>query len=104
MWFSWAQSVAGVSATKYTNNIRTKLTEHLTAGNPAIVHIKANSDPNNPYNTSGGHFIAVVGIKFSGDTLVYVLDPGSSRTNRTENYININTVLEYADEVRLFSK
>ena len=104
MWFSWAQSVAGVSATKYTNNIRTKLTEHLTAGNPAIVHIKANSDPYNPYNTGGGHFIAVVGIKFSGDTLVYVLDPGSSRTNRTENYININTVLEYADEVRLFSK
>lgn len=103
-WFAWSQTVAGVSATKYTNNIRTKLIEHLTKGYPAIVHIKPNSDPNNPYNTSGGHFIAVVGIKFSGDAVVYVLDPGSSRPNRTENYININTVLEYADEVRLFSK
>lgn len=102
-WFSWSTTL-GVKATRYTNNLRGKLIEHLSTGNPAIVHIKANSDPNNVYNTKGGHFIAVVGIKYSGDALVYVLDPGSSKATRTENYISINTVLAYADEIRTFSK
>ena len=105
-WFSWSSSLSGtggrIIATKYTNNIRTKLIEHLSSGNPAIIHIKKNSDPNNPYNTSGGHFIAIVGIKFTGNTLVYVLDPGSSKATRTENYIDIDTVLEYADDLRTF--
>lgn len=102
-WFSWASSI-GVKATKYTNNIRGKLIEHLSTGNPAIVHIKPNADPRNVYNTKGGHFIAVVGLKYEGDALVYVLDPGSSKALRTENYISINTVLEYADEIRTFKK
>ena len=102
-WFSWATTL-GVKATRYTNNLRGKLIEHLSTGNPAIVHIKVNSDPNNVYNTKGGHFIAVVGVKYAGDVLVYVLDPGSSRPTRTENYISINTVLAYADEIRTFSR
>ena len=105
-WFSWSTSLSGtggrIIATKYTNNIRTKLIENLSSGKPAIIHIKKNSDPNNPYNTSGGHFIAIVGIKFTGNTLVYVLDPGSSKATRTENYIDIDTVLEYADDLRTF--
>ena len=105
-WFSWSTTLSGtggrIIATKYTNNIRAKLIEHLSSGNPAILHIKSNSDPQNPYNTGSGHFIAVVGIKYTGDTLVYVLDPGSSKPTRTENYIDINTVLEYADELRTF--
>ncbi len=103
-WFSWATTL-GVKATKYTNNLKGKLIEHLSTGNPAIVHIKPNKDPANVYNTTGGHFIAIVGIKKSaGNTTVYVLDPGSSRSARTENYINIDTVLAYADEIRTFSK
>lgn len=102
-WFSWVTTL-GVKATKYTNNLRGKLIEHLSTGNPAIVHIKPNKATDNVYNTTGGHFIAVVGIKYAGNVSVYVLDPGSSRSTRTENYIDINTVLAYADEVRTFSK
>ncbi len=102
-WFSWATTL-GVKATRYTNNLRGKLIEHLSTGNPAIVHIKPNKATDNVYNTTGGHFIAVVGIKYAGNVSVYVLDPGSSRATRTENYIDINTVLAYADEIRTFSK
>ena len=98
-WFSWMSSV-GATGVRYTNNLKAKLIEQLSTGNPAIVHIKANSDPSNIYNTKGGHFIAVVGLKYEGDALAYVLDPGSSRATRTENYININKILAYADEVR----
>lgn len=98
-WFSWMSSV-GATGVRYTNNLKAKLIEQLSTGNPAIVHIKANSDPSNIYNTKGGHFIAVVGLKNEGDALAYVLDPGSSRATRTENYININKILAYADEVR----
>lgn len=102
-WFSWSTTL-GVKATRYTNNLRGKLIEHLSTGNPAIVHIKPNKATDNVYNTTGGHFIAVVGIKYAGNVSVYVLDPGSSRSTRTENYIDINTVLAYADEIRTFSK
>ena len=68
-----------------------------------LIHISNNFFQkfiSNIYNTKGGHFIAVVGLKYEGDALAYVLDPGSSRATRTENYININKILAYADEVR----